>query len=133
MLITIKKEIDLDKEFFESVFITALEGGSNYWYFLNEEAVDKVRKAVPKSKQGPFALALLEAVAYHGVDVDVSDADDETTVLGTISIKTMQDRLQSMSDGIYASALNRQMNELGDALDADCIFQYIVMGDVVFG
>lgn len=134
MIITIKKEIDLDRLFLEDVFMTALEGGSNYWYWIADEQVEKVRKAVPKSKQPYFSIAVLEAVMIHGIDVAISDKDDHDNTLGVISKKTMRSRIQSMADSEqFSHMIQAQLDEMGDSNTADCIFQYIVMGEVMFG
>ena len=130
----IKKTIS--REALDSVFVTALEGGSNYWYTLSEKATTSVRKAVPKSKNPYFASAMLEAVLDHNVEVpinDVEEEDDEDSVLGVISLATMNERLQKLAESDDAWALDEVLDEEYDATSADVVFQYIVMGEVVFG
>ena len=126
----------INREALDSVFVTALEGGSNYWYTLSEKAITLVRNAVPKSKNPYFASAMLEAIMDHNVEVpinDVEEEDDEDSVLGVISLKTMNDRLQKLAESDDAWALDEVLDEEYDSTSADVVFQYIVMGEIVFG
>ena len=126
----------INREALDSVFVTALEGGSNYWYTLSEKATTLVRNAVPKSNNPYFASAMLEAIMDHNVEVpinDVEEEDDEDSVLGVISLKTMNDRLQKLAESDDAWALDEVLDEEYDSTSADVVFQYIVMGEIVFG
>ncbi len=131
MEITIKKAIS--REVLEDVFVTALEGGSNYWYYLPEESVKAIREAVPKSKDPYLSTAILKAILDHNVRVLVNDAENEDELVGIISRLTMESRLQSLWDSEHRWALDRHMNEEGDADSADIVFQYLAMGGVVYG
>jgi len=42
--------IDVSREVLENIFVTALEGGSNYWCELSDEAVAIVNKTIPKTE-----------------------------------------------------------------------------------
>lgn len=121
------------REVLENVFVTALEGGSNYWYYLSEEAIKLIRKAVPRSEDSCLSTAMLKAVLDHGVEVPINDAEDEDEVLGTIGATTMQERIQDLSKSDSAWALYNEIREEGDATSSDVVFQYLVMGDCVFG
>jgi hypothetical protein len=126
----------ISREALENVFVTALEGGSNYWYTLSEKAITVVRTAVPKSQNLYFATAMLEAILDHNVEVpinDVEEEDDEDSVLGVISLATMNDRLQKLAESDDSWALDEVLDEEYDSTSADVVFQYIVMGEVVFG
>ena len=131
MEITIKQKIS--REVLEDVFVTALEGGSNYWYYLPDESVKAIREAVPKSKDPYLSTAILKAILDHNVRVLVNDAENEDELVGIISRLTMESRLQSLSDSEHRWALDRHMNEEGDADSADIVFQYLAMGEVVYG
>lgn len=130
MTITINQEIE--RQVLEDIFVTALEGGSNYWYYLSEEAIKLIRDAVPKSEDPYLSTAILKAIE-KGVEVPINDADDEEEVLGTISLKTMQERLQKLSRSANSDALIAHIDEKGDADTADIVFQYLSFGEVVFG
>ena len=129
MTITINQEIK--RQVLEDIFVTALEGGSNYWYYLSEEAIKLIRDAVPKSEDPYLSTAILKAIE-KGVEVPINDAEDEEEVLGTISLKTIQDRLQKLSRSGNSDALMAHIKEEGDADTADIVFQYLSFGEIVF-
>lgn len=129
--IVIKKEIP--RSVIEAVFVTALEGGSNYWYFLPDDAVGIIRKAVPKDQDKYLSTAFAKAVLDHGAKVPINDAEDEEELLGYISASTMQERLQKLAeDDDYNWALDRELKEDGDAESSDVVFQYLAFGEVLF-
>lgn len=129
MKFKIEKELNL-----EDVFVTAIEGGSNYWYWMGKEAVLAVRSAVPKSEDSCFSTALYKAVVEHGVKVPVHDAEDPEEEIGVLDVSLFQERLEALAnDEGLSYALDEQMNEGGDANTADVIFQYLLFGEVVYG
>lgn len=118
----------------ENIFVTALEGGSNYWCYISKNSRDKIRNAVPIEECQYLAVAMLKAVLDHGVEVDIHDADDNDEVLGTISLSTIYDRLDRLSnDSKLRWCLESEIDENGDAETSDVCFQFIVMNDYVFG
>ena len=121
------------REVLEDIFVTALEGGSNYWYYLPEESIKAIRKAVPKEEDPYLSTAILKAILDHDVKIAVNDAENEDEVIGVITRGTMQARLQLLSDSNERWALERHMREEGDAGSADVVFQYLTMGEVVYG
>ena len=121
------------REVLEDIFVTALEGGSNYWYYLPEESIEKIRKAVPKSQDPYLSTAIVKAILDHDVKVAINDAENEDEVIGVITRGTLQARLQLLSDSNERWALERHMREQGDAGSADVVFQYLTMGEVVYG
>jgi hypothetical protein len=123
----------ISRKVIEDVFVTALEGGSNYWYFLPEQSVKAIREAVPKSVDPYLSTAIGKAILDFGVEVDISDVEDEEYVLGTISIKTLQERLQKLADSEHNWALDREINEDGDAETSDIVMQYIALGEIIYG
>jgi hypothetical protein len=131
MEITIKKTIS--KEILGNIFVTALAGGSNYWYYLADDTIRKIRKSVPKSENPYLSVAILDAILEHNVEIDIHDAEDEEEVLGTITKATMQERLQKLANSEDAWALNNELESNGDATSSDVVFQYIVLGEVTFG
>jgi hypothetical protein len=130
MEITINQKIS--REVLEDIFVTALEGGSNYWYYLSEEAIKLIRKAVPKSEDPYLSTAILKAIE-KGVEVPINDAEDEDEVIGTISLKTMNERLQKLAESKNRDALVSHINEDGDGDSADIVLQYLAFGEIVYG
>ena len=123
----------IDRDTLENIFVTALEGGSNYWYYLPHESILAIRQAVPKSVDAYLSTAILKAILDHDVDVQICDAEDEDEVVGLISKSTMQERLQTMWNSPNRSILQAEIDGEGDADTSDVVFQYIAMGEVVYG
>jgi hypothetical protein len=121
------------REVLEDIFVTALEGGSNYWYYLPHESIEAIRKAVPKSEDPYLSTAIVKAILDHDVKVPINDADDETEVVGIITRGTLQARLQLLADSELKWALDAHIKEEGDADSADIVFQYLAMGEVIYG
>jgi len=124
----------IPREVLENVCVTAIEGGSNYWYHLSDEAYRVIRKVVPKNEDSYISTAMIKAVLDNNVEVPISDAEDESEVLGHLSVKTLSERLQKLSESeSYKWALNNELNNEGDADSSDIVFQWMVMGEAVFG
>lgn len=135
MKITIEKEIPRD--ILDNVFVTALEGGSNDWYWITDDTVAKVRKYVSRNDEAALSVAIFKAVMDHGVIVQIHDIeskdDEEPQLLGSLNHNNMQDRLQKLAnDKIYSYALDQELNETGDATTSDVVFQFLVMGECIF-
>ena len=123
----------MDREILENVFVTALEGGSNYWYFIDDANHKKIRKAVPKSVDPFFSTAMLTAILDHGVEVEVCDYENPDEVLGVLKAETMEERLHDLDMHLdYRWALEAEEEGVGDAESSDVVFQYLVLGDVWF-
>lgn len=123
----------ISREVLEDVFVTALEGGSNYWYFLPDHSIQLIRRAVPKEEDPYLSTAILKAILDHDVKVAINDAENEDEVVGIITKDLINPRLQLLSESKLKWALDAHLNERGDADSADIVFQYIAMGEVVFG
>lgn len=129
----ILKTIDISRELMENIFVTAIEGGSNYWYDFSPEQVKAVRTAVPKTEDQCFSTAIFKAVWDKGVDIFVSDIESDE-VIGCLSIKLIPQRLQRLcSDERYSWALDNELNDNGDAESSDIIFQFLCMNEVIYG
>ena len=126
-------KINVSREILEDIFVTALEGGSNYWYYLPADSIIAIRKAVPKSEDPYLSTAILKAILDHDVKIPINDVENEDEVIGIITRGTMQARLQLLSDSNERWALEAHMREEGDAGSADVVFQYLTMGEVVYG
>lgn len=128
---TIRQEIP--RSVLENVFVTAIEGGSNYWYYLSNSAVKLIREAVPKEQEPYLAVAMLKAVLDHNVIVPINDAEDELEVVGHISNKTIQDRLQKLyKDEGLKWCLEAELLGNGDAETSDVVFQFLTMGEYTY-
>jgi len=119
-------------EILENVFVTALEGGSNYWYYLPDESVAKIRKVAPRNTNPFVSLAIVKAILDHGVEVGINDAENEDDEIGVISLKTLLEWLQKLADEM-PDAFNAELNEEGDAETSDIWMQYMTLGEIVYG
>jgi hypothetical protein len=77
MKIEIKINQTVSREVLEDVFVTAIEGGSNYWYFLPEHSIKLIRNAVPREEDPYLSTAILKAILDHDVKVAINDAENE--------------------------------------------------------
>ena len=126
-------ETKIEAEVLENIFVTALEGGSNYWYYLPRESVFAVRTAVPRDVEECLSVAIYKAVCEEGVDVPIYDAENEEEMLGILSMTTIPERLGELIQSDNRWALTDELNEEGDANSSDIVFQYLVMGEAIFG
>jgi len=130
----INLNVKVSRKVIEDVCVTAIEGGSNYWYFLSEDAVKIIRNAVPKDEDPYLSTAIVKAVLDKGVAVPINDAENEDDMIGLFSKATLHGRLQKLyEDDNYRWALEKEMSEQGDGETSDIVFQYMTMGEVVYG
>jgi hypothetical protein len=121
----------LSEELVKEAIVGALEGGSNYWYFLPDTSRLAVRYKVPQSENEYLSEAVGEAV-YKGANVIFRDAEDTNEVLGTLSKESIDSGLYRMlNDGRTELEDIRSGN--ADAETYDVLFQYFVLGEIVFG
>ena len=131
IIINIKKEISSD--ILENVFVTALEGGSNYWYWIDSDSIRKVRELMPDKKNTPLSVGIFKAVIEYQMTIPVYDYETRDVIgaLNPISVATRLEHLAN--DANYRWALENELEDNGDANSSDIIFQYLVMGEVVYG
>lgn len=114
----------------EDLFVTALEGGSDYWCQFSTKTCNTIRDAVPN---GSFSEATWKAI--HEYDVKVTVKDVETgDKLGVLTRDLIAQRMLTIHEdkGVLGCLINI-LNEDFDATDADVVFQYLLMGEIVFG
>lgn len=121
------------RDILENVFVTALEGGSNYWYYIPSSEQKKIRDAVPKSEEPALSVAMFMAIFDRGVEVGVHDAENPEECLGVLSDGIIMARINELEvHGHYKKFWHLELNEGGDAGTSDLVFQYLVMGEIVF-
>lgn len=126
----LKMTMPVTYEVFENIIVTALEGGSNYWYLLPD--LEPVRAWCKRNGIGnePMSVKIAKAL-FNDPDfmLDVYDLENEDDVLGTI---TQASLLKAMA--LHPEEALKFINEDDyDAWTADTLFQTAVMGEVVFG
>lgn len=128
--IVLQVTLELPYQRLEDVFVNALEGGSNYWYYLSDEAIDIIRSKVSKEEDGCISTAMLKAI-MRGASVPVNYIENESEVLGVISMLTLKDSLQKCAEE-RPDLIQDVLDENDDANTADCIFQYLVLDTIDF-
>jgi hypothetical protein len=125
--VIVTKKLEINYELFESWMVTALEGGSNYWYFI---------KSLPKRddlKGLAFSEALSTLVWKHDEKIEVFDIENEDEdSLGVIDKNRIVPALNMLSKE-HNEVFTNLMNENFDALDCDIFFQVLVMNEITFG
>lgn len=122
----------------EDMLVGAIEGGSNYWYWLGDEATALVDKHGNPKKE-PFSILMWKAI-QAGESIPVHDkeemADDDDTTeenrLGYINLESIKKGERIMLEK-YNKHYMDIINEGDDAITADIWFQLAVMGEVTFG
>lgn len=125
--------LNISEKVIEDIFVTALEGGSNYWLELSSEDMSKVNKLAPKE---PISVALYKAVMEHEVIVPVFDVDDPVCEdpIGFLDCTKIKSRLEKLvNDPEYRDHLFTEIQEQGDATSSDVCFQYMALGQVIYG
>ena len=133
MKFNIQREVSRDV--LENIFVTALEGGSNYWYYINNENGRKVREAVSREEEPSFSMAFAKAILDKRISIEIHDIEDmeNDEPIGVINEQTIMEGLQKMVDVGDGWALFDEIAEQGDAESSDVCFQYMVLGEVVYG
>lgn len=114
-----KLEIEIKDEDIIDALITALEGGSNYWYWIEN---------IPKGLKDTLTSSnLIEWILSNPTNkVEITDIETDE-VLGYLCKDNIKSGIELFIShgGDFDPAM--------DAGDADTLFQYIVMGEVVYG
>ena len=133
----IEIKVNVTSTILNNVLCCALEGGSNYWYAINEvdrthfvagdPFVDNLTRSFELSPKYELTIYDLESVEYE-------DDEDEGTMdkLGTLTLDSMAEALSFMAE-YYPEQFGRIMDMSCDAEDADIFFQCAVMGEIIFG
>lgn len=128
----IKINIEITREVLENIFITAIEGGSNYWCEVDEPSNAFMREHKGKA----FSVMVFEAVYDHGIKIRVFDAEDDDEgkqAIGVLDKDLFEKRLQKMVDDGFSHYIMEEVNENGDALSSDAIFQYLSLNEIIYG
>ena len=130
-----KISAEFSYETITGLFVTALEGGSNYWYYLNDEDVEKIRLLFKKGSSLSLAEKITIAVLEKGYTVRVTDAESEDD-LGIISKDGIREGFALMlkaGGSAQKEAISRIICDAYDADDADVWLQMVVMKEIVYG
>lgn len=117
-----KVERNITEYDIETVIVNALEGGSNYWVGVDN--------TTPEWSNRPKEIPISTWVAkllIDGETVTLYDIEDETEFKLTLG---------KLIKGFELNAKHRPFDsdlENGDGITADCILQYALFNEIVYG
>jgi hypothetical protein len=142
---TVQVKINIPLAHLNDIIICALEGGSNYWYLLKEDATEILDRW--KGKYNPLihgdnldlfygyrVEAVLPAI-LAGEKIPIHDDEDpDGDVIGYFSLENLRRGLEIMAEK-YPEFLRIVLDEDCDydAGDADAIVQLLTLGEIVYG
>ncbi len=120
-----KIEKILTRDDIENLLVTALEGGSNYWYYL-PNLTD-----VPGDEDQPLSMRIVSAIYDHKASIPVHDLEDGNH-LGDLNLVNVH-KAETLMETHHPEHAVCIVTEDYDAVTADIWFQLVVMQDVVYG
>jgi hypothetical protein len=124
--------ITIGNQLREDLLVTALEGGSNYWYFI-PDSTNRIIDSVPECQDHETAYSVRFWKAIQaGKSLPVNDSENMVHKLGEISLESIAKGEQLMADN-HISHFANLLGENWDAETADVWFQLAVMGELVYG
>lgn len=115
----------------EDMLTGAIEGGSNYWYYLSDNMCDRILEATPELDKHPF-VARMWAYLKTGKKIVIRDIEDKSEILGKLSIADMSEREFKMAKE-HPEHFSNILTENDDAETADVWLQYVLMNSIVYG
>ena len=127
---TFTQETTVTFDEFENLLVSALEGGSNYWYFL--PYVEDVRKWAEKNYAGhPLSTTIAKYVWEADGEVRVANEEEEGEEW-ILNRDAIGKGFRLMNEQ-YSHHWNDLKQGQDDADTADVWFQLALMGEVIFG
>lgn len=125
------EKVAITYEMFEGWMVTALEGGSNYWYYLKTESIPKEILDTYLPDKTPITIVLSKAIWIEKATIPIH-CEETGEKLGEINMKSVKKALETICDS-YDSTFDALMSDSYDAIDADIFFQIAVMNELTFG
>lgn len=122
--------VEVDGQKVADQIVTAFEGGVNYWCHGADLVSSEVKPtespwySCPKLWEGDFAIL----VKYDDPDKEEGNASGRKE----INQDDIKRGIQMMAEKSPAHFTDLIMDD-GDAITADVFFQYVVLGDVIYG
>lgn len=126
----------VSQETVENIIVTAIEGGSNYWYLIEGKAQLAIEQ-YPKHKEEPFSIRFARFI-FDGGQLEIHDCssvwdlNEQADLLGTISNDSIAKGLK-LAFEMQAGIIEAELEGSGDAETSDQLFQLFVMGEIVYG
>ena len=127
LAVSVKHDISLDR--ISNLLCSAFEGGSNYWYVINEFVKPKA-----------FTFRTDEDEVYRHLDYPlneggaliVGDMEDEDSEDKRLDLEAIQKGLKIMAEK-YPRHMSDFINDNDDAITGDVFLQCCLFGDVIYG
>jgi len=118
-----KVEIDIMENDIENIIVTCFEGGSGYWMGLDNSKPEWNDKPKDESSSTWATKLLLEGNQITLYDIE--DEKEEWTL-------TLEKLLSGIAQNIKERSFDCDLED-GDATTSDCILQYALFNEVVYG
>lgn len=145
----LKIEMNIPIESIEEILITAMEGGSNYWYIMDGEQhcrswLSEEIKSGRLERNDKIHYKWMDAMFQgcpHKISIyDVEEANEEgeelseLEPLGYLTMDSIAEGLE-LAQQDYSEEFSQHIPSYndGDGDSADVLFQLMVMGDVAYG
>ena len=127
-----KINFEITEEQLSDQLCTALEGGSNYWYYLGD--IDRTHFIKGETLVDNLTRSFLADKDYKLTVYDIESADEfeEMDKLGDVTYDSMAKAFSMMAID-YPKQLSNIISGRYDGDDSDVWFQLSTMGEVVFG
>jgi hypothetical protein len=112
-----------------NLLVSALEGGSNYWYYLHRDAINTAK---PFRQAGDSLVGYIWKAIEANHEIPVRDIESPEEVLGKISLASIERGEQLMAEK-YPEHFADIVAGNDDATTGDIWFQLAVMGELVYG
>lgn len=125
----VQVNLNISREVMENIFVTALEGGSNYWFSVCETDKEKIRTSTDPSDS--FSVRLFKFIFDNRRLLVVCDAVSGKQ-LDFLHYSYAHKRIQDLLNSEYRWALISEVEGNGDATSSDIVFQYLCLGEFIY-
>lgn len=113
-----------------NMLVSALEGGSNYWYWIGDSSMGRVMYKTKDMENEPTVDRILMAI-QRGAVVNIFDCETKEK-LGTLTPESWAKAEKLMIEK-HRSHLGDVLKENDDSVTADVFFQLAVIGELTYG
>lgn len=126
MKLEIKMVVRVDYDDFESIVVGFCEGGSNYWL---------VNADFEESEVKPKGMPVSEFMAKQLWDANVVKLTTDEDEVHELTLEKMQKGIKMFLSNNRANCIYDGKVDAGniDSGDSDCILQYALFGEVIYG
>jgi hypothetical protein len=127
------KSIELDKETFADLLISALGGGSNYWYIVDFNEFKNKFKNSHDSQNKNLVEKLVDTLYFQpSYEINIYDVENVNKLLGRLSYNKCVEGLILMAHE-YPRQFALVLTGEWDDETSDIFLQLSVLGKLVFG